>query len=367
MIPIYEPFLEPYKQSSIDAINSEWISNHGKYILLAENELKKFSNSKYCILMNNGTSATHCLFLALKFKHPSITKIYIPNHVFVAPWNCGLREYGVEFFEILETENSTLNMKTDDDYISRLEKNSTVVIVHNLSSIINVPRLKRMRPDIIFLEDNCEGFLGKYEELPTGSVSLCSAVSFYANKNITTGEGGAFLTNDEDVYTFIKKYHSHGMSNDRYIHDALGTNYRMTNIQAALLYDQLCDIEKILKRKKEIFSIYNELLLNNEDVELIKTEKNTESSYWIFPIKLITKTFNLKRIEDFFLESEIIIRPCFYDFRKHGIYNFESKSKDINFNVILLPSYPRITYEQQKKVIITLESFLVSLKLYKNE
>jgi perosamine synthetase len=362
MIPIYEPFLEPYKKSCIDAINSGWISNYGKYISLSENKLKELSNCKYCILTSNGTSATHCIFLALKFKYPTKTKIYIPNHVFVAPWNCGLFEYDLNFFEVLETDDKTLNMKTDEDYIFTLEKNSVVVIVHSLSSIINVPRLKLIRPDIIFIEDNCEGFLGKYAGLPTGSESLCSCISFYANKNITTGEGGAFLTNDEDIYLFIKNYCNHGMSNVRYIHNALGTNYRMTNIQAAFLYDQLCDIENILNQKKKVFSVYTELIFNSsikEVVELIKTEENTEFSYWMFPIKLITKTFEMKTIEKFFLDNEITIRSCFYDFRKHGIYNFMTKSEQKDFNVILLPSYPRITYEQQKKVILTLEYFLI--------
>ncbi len=72
MIPFYKPFLERYTKSAIEAIESNWISNHGKYIELASKELLKRIKSKYCILMNNGTSATHCLFLSLKFKNPEI-------------------------------------------------------------------------------------------------------------------------------------------------------------------------------------------------------------------------------------------------------------------------------------------------------
>ena len=93
MIPIYKPYLSKYKESVKNAIDSEWISNHGVYVKLAADELSKIIGAKHVILMNNGTSATHCLFLSLKYKYPNINKIYIPNNVFISPWNCGLHEY----------------------------------------------------------------------------------------------------------------------------------------------------------------------------------------------------------------------------------------------------------------------------------
>ena len=71
MIPIYRPYLSKYKGSAINAINSEWISNHGEFVQLSTNKLKSITGNKYCILMNNGTSATHCLFKALKYKYPT--------------------------------------------------------------------------------------------------------------------------------------------------------------------------------------------------------------------------------------------------------------------------------------------------------
>ena len=98
MIPIYKPFIKNYTTSAIKCINEEWISNHGIYVKLASDNLKNLLNIKYCILMNNGTAATHCLFLALKYKYPNISKIYVPNNVFIAVWNCGLMEYSKDIF-----------------------------------------------------------------------------------------------------------------------------------------------------------------------------------------------------------------------------------------------------------------------------
>jgi hypothetical protein len=82
MISIYEPDIIQYNKSAINAIESGWISNHGEYVEKSTQKIKEILNCKFAILMANGTCATHCLFLSLKFKHPEITKIYVPNNEF---------------------------------------------------------------------------------------------------------------------------------------------------------------------------------------------------------------------------------------------------------------------------------------------
>ena len=356
MIPIYKPYLKKYKQSVYDTIDSEWISNHGIYIDLATEKIKKILNVKYCILMNNGTSATHCLFKSLKYKYPNINKIYVPNNVFVSPWNCALMEYDKIKLEVTDTDKNTFNMNVSEEYIKSLELNSAVLIVHNLGNIINVPRLKRLRPDLIFVEDNCEGLFGKYENAYSGTsnCSLCSSVSFYGNKTITTGEGGAFFTNDFELYKYMNTYYSHGMGNTRYIHDIQGTNYRMTNIQASLLYEQLNDIEHILKLKNDIYDYYELLFSKNSDIFFIfKQENNTQHSKWIFSIIVNNFRENFyDNFEKYMNEKNIQIRPLFYDIRVHAhlsdiCYKYE---KIYNNNGFMLPSYPELTKKQQEYI-----------------
>jgi perosamine synthetase len=364
MIPIYKPYISKYKSSAISAINDEWISNYGINIELATNKMNEILKTKYCIMMNNGTSATHALFVALKFKHPEVHKVYVPNYVFISPWNCTLLEYDKSQLEVMRTDRETLNIDTSEEYIKSLDSNSAVLIVHNLGNIVNVPRLKRIRPDIIFIEDNCEGFFGKYEGLYSGTQSLCSAVSFYANKTITTGEGGAFFTNDLEIYKYIKKYYSHGMSDIRYVHDVRGTNYRMTNIQAGFLYDQLCDIEHILEKKKSIITNYVSLLqplLQANKVKLLESETGTQPSNWMFII--IIPNVDYSKLENIFNIKNIQIRPLFYDIYKHNHLNSikktqdESKDSIIN-NGCMLPSYPALTFNEQEYIISVLRDFL---------
>jgi perosamine synthetase len=362
MIPIYKPYLKKYKKSAIESIESEWISNYGIYINLAAEKLCSILGVKYCVLMNNGTSATQCLYKAIKYKYPRIKKIYLPNNVFVAPWNCALMEYEEKSIEIMKTDPNTLNIDVSEDYIKSLEKDSCIVIVHNLGNIINVPRLKRIRPDIIFVEDNCEGLFGKYENKYSGTESLCSAVSFYANKSITTGEGGAFFTNDLDLYKYIKNIYSHGMTDIRYIHNNIGYNFRMTNIQAALLYDQLNDIDTILNMKKKIFNNYDSLLekyIKNNKIIKLKNEPETEMANWMYCIIIPNLDFN--NFEKFMSYNNIQIRPFFYDVHSHEHLTKLKKNDNIEHITkcgVMLPSYPELTLEEQKYIINSISEYL---------
>ena len=96
MINIYESNINTYNKSAIKAIESGWISNHGEYVNLSTNKLTEILNSKYSILLSNGTCSTHCLFLSIKFKYPGIKKIYVTTNAYVAAWNTALMVYSMD-------------------------------------------------------------------------------------------------------------------------------------------------------------------------------------------------------------------------------------------------------------------------------
>jgi perosamine synthetase len=372
MINIYEPETSKYKKSAISAIESGWISNHGEFVSKSTDQLKKILNIKNAILMSNGTCATHCLFLALKYKYPHISKIYVPNNCYVAAWNSVLMEYEQKYIEVMKINLNTWNTCVDEDYIKSLDDNSAVLIVHNLGNIINVPRLKKLRPDLIFIEDNCEGFTGKYEGIFSGTSdsSLCSSVSFYGNKIITTGEGGAFITNDEEVYKYILKVYSQGMSKTRYLHDTHAYNYRMTNIQSAFLYDQLNDFEGIIKNKKQIFDNYKQLLnplIKSNLVQIFNEEPNTECANWIFAVRIVNNNKSISETMEYFKKMNIDIRPFFYPINSHEHLkeiSFEDYNSFIlNREVIMIPSSPTITFETQQYIVKIINLFTNNINI----
>ena len=340
MIPVYKPSIS--KKSTHyanDAIKSSWISSTGKYIDLASEKLSKIGGYKFVLLTNNGTSATHLVIRALKRQHPGIKRILVPSACYVAAYNSLVYDNNNWDIECVDLNLDTWNME-----IKEVRQSDAIFAVHNLGNIINVPNLKdKFKCPVV--EDNCEGLFGSYNNQPSGTKSLCSSLSFYGNKNITCGEGGAFLTNDEDIYNYALKLRGQGQSSSRFVHDELGYNYRMTNIQAALLLGQLEDSKAIMKDKERVFKRYKENLKNVKHIKIQEEEQNTSHSRWMFGVRFVGYTATNKS-SAFFQEKGIDTRPMFYSYKVHKHLDFQGEDKNatiINKEVLVFPSFPDLS------------------------
>lgn len=361
MIPIYKPYLTKKNlKYAHKAIDSGWISSQGEFLDFSKNELKKLLNCNRIILTNNGTTATHLLAVALKYKYPHINKIIVPNNVYVAAWNAFLFDKNYELIPI-DADLDTWNFDT-----SLIEKhidgNTAILVVHNIGNVVNVPKLQEKFPNTIIMEDNCEGFLGKYNNNFTGTKSFASSISFFGNKTITSGEGGAFITNDDDVFNFINVVKNQGQSNTKFIHNLLGYNYRMTNIQAALLYGQLLDLPTIIEKKQIIFDQYKKELSDFENVVFQKQEENTIHSNWMFGVRFLNLNLEMKKeLELFLFESGIDSRPMFYDITSHkhlsSIKTIKTNAEILQSQCLILPSYPELTKSQVSFICDKIKQF----------
>ena len=140
----------------------------------------------------------------------------------------------------------------------------------------------------------------------------------------------------------------------------------MTNIQSAFLYEQLNDIESILANKKQIFENYEILLqslINEGKIVLFKKEDNTENAHWIFAIRNVGNNKSIEETTEFFKGNNVDIRPFFYPINKHGhltsIENNDEISLLLNKEIIMIPSSPSITIEEQKIVVDIINRFLL--------
>lgn len=347
MIPIYNPWPCTYSRAK-EAIDSGWISSQGKYIKEAEKRLEEYFDWNNFVLMNNGTTATHALFLALKHFHPEVNTIYVPNSVYVAVWNCALMEFPMTNLKVMPLAEN-LCIPTDEQYLKSLEPNSALVIVHNVGNIIDIDKIHVARPDIILIEDMCEGLFGKYSNgkyVGAHDAVLCSSISFFANKNITSGEGGGLVTQRADVAAFIRRVINQGNTSQRYIHDIHAYNYRPTNIQAALLLDQFDHVEEIIERKQNIFKRYMEKLSTIKGISFPRTQS---CANWMFLLQ-IEGNVSFDEVYEFCRNKGVDIRPFFYPISAH------SHLADLNVNdeladkyqreCIILPSFPSLTDEQ---------------------
>jgi len=359
-IPMYDVLMKS-RICVQEALDSGWISSRGKFLDRAQKELEALFKVKHVLLVSNGTCATHCLFIALKERYPNITKIYVPNNVYVAAINSALFEYPLEVLEVLRINPDTLNIETDEWYFESLEKDAVVLIVHNVGNIINVPRLKSIRPDLIFLEDACEAFGGSYEGLPAGSFegTLCSSMSFFANKTITGGELGCVMTNDSNVHQFLSRKINQGNTSVKYVHDIVAYNYRATNLAAGVLCDQLIDLPEILSKKKKIFDTYGKVFPRTQ-------EPKVENANWIMPV-YIKGNPSFEAVEAFFKARAIDIRPMFYPLNAHAhlrdikIHSNEIAEK-VNREWIMIPSFPNLSTQEVEYIIFTIQEYKKTLE-----
>lgn len=346
MIPIYKPYLtESSLKHAMSAIQSGWISSIGDYKNLASNKLSNILNCKHVLLTSNGTVATHLLIKALKFKYPNIKKIVIPNNVYIAAWNSLFYDNNDYELIVLDANLKTWNADYEKLKINEDSDDVAFFIVHNMGNIINVPMLKRKYKKAIFIEDNCEGIFGTYEGLNSGTSSLCSSLSFFGNKNITTGEGGAVVINDDDIYDYLNKLHGQGQTGKRFIHDVLGYNYRMTNVHAALLFGQLELYDEVKKKKIKLFEQYKEQLNNNTRIYFQEEETGCSHSKWMFGVR-IEGNSSYEKTKLFFDRHGIETRPLFYPITSHKHLDHikceTTNAEILNKECVILPSYPEL-------------------------
>lgn len=360
MIPIYQPFLtKEVLKYAHQAIDSSWISNLGEFKEKATIKLIEILNISNCILVNNGTAATHLIYKALKLKKPKLRKILVPNNVYVAAWNSMLFDNDDINLIPIVTNIDTWNIDLEvlfEECKKHDPEDTAILIVHNIGGIVDVQKIKTNLPDFEIIEDNCEGLFGKYGEKFSGTECLASSVSFYGNKTITCGEGGAIFFNDNDLFEKLNRIHSQGQTKTRYLHDIIGYNYRMTNVQAAILYGQLESLEEILKRKKDIFNLYAQQLSNNENIKLQKQENKCENANWMFAARVL-KNKSFEQAQEFFNKNDIEIRNMFYPMsyhdhlQKYSNRNIEENDIILSKEIIMFPSSPLL--EQSEVLHIT--------------
>ena len=368
MIPVYKPYLsDKVAQNVKNAIESTWISSVGDWKDTATTQLKELFGVENVLLVNNGTSATHLVAKSLMFRRPGLKNIIVPNNVYVAAWNCFLYDRNLKLIPI-DADEETWNVDTrklSKKIDQSSPKDTAILVVPNLGNIINVPKLKREFPEHLFVEDNCEGLFGKYEGCFSGTKSLASSVSFYGNKTITSGEGGAVLTADEELYEYLERLHGQGQTDVRFVHDLLAYNYRMTNVQAAILSAQIEQSDWIRGRKLKIFERYRDNLASITGIKVQKTEDDCLHSTWMFGMR--TPGGSYQALQKHMHEREVDVRPMFYPMSKHPHMRGHASPDDETVARLLarecavLPSYPELQNKQIDYICESLEEYVKSL------
>ena len=322
-IPVNEPLLDGNEKKYLaECIDTGWISSEGPFVRKFESEFASRLGRKHGIAVTNGTAAIDVAVEALDIGPGD--EVILPSFTIIS---CILQIVRSGATPVLiDSHPLTWNMDIHliEEKITPLTKAIMVVHTYGLPVDMNPVLDICKKYSLKLIEDSAEMIGQTYRQLPCGSFGQLSTVSFYPNKHITTGEGGMILTDDDDLAETCRELRNLCfVKGKRFVHERLGWNLRMTNLQAALGVAQLERLDEFVDKKRWIGNCYNELL--SEIPNLVLPCSRTEYAdniFWVYGILLddsipFDASEAIRRLATLGIGS----RPFFYPLHQQPILN----------------------------------------------
>lgn len=368
-IPIYAPQLAEKEFANVlDCMKTGWISSRGKYVEMFEEKFSKFTNSEFSATVSNGTAALHLAFLALGIKEGD--EVIVPTFTYIASVN-SIRYVGATpVFVDSEPHYWQANIADVERKIT--SKTKAILAVHLYGHPVDMFAINKLakKYNLYVVEDAAEAFGSYIEGQHAGTFGDIGTFSFFANKTITTGEGGMVTTQCPKLDANIRLLKNHHSSlSKKYWHEEIGYNYRMTNLCAAIGTAQLEQAESILKKKSEISQIYHKML-SKAPVTFQGTRQDTTHSNWMVSL-VVYDGYDRDALIDYLAKLKIETRPTFYPAHTMPMYTSFVKNghtypvaEKLSRKGISLPSYPGLLREDIFHICTQIKSFF---KLDRNE
>lgn len=260
MIPVSQPYLSESELELVTrAVKSGWVSSLGQYIDEFERLFAGFCEVPHAASVSNGTAGLHLALTALGLGAGD--EVIVPDLTFVASANAVRMAGAVPVFADVRRDSYCL----DPDALARAitPRTKAVMPVHLYGHPADMPAIMAIarKHSLLVVEDAAEAHGARIDGKVVGSIGHCGVFSFYGNKIITTGEGGAIVTNDPALDARIRMLRDHAMSSEnRYWHMEIGYNYRMTNLQAALGVAQLKQADFFIESRRQLLARYKAIL-----------------------------------------------------------------------------------------------------------
>jgi aminotransferase in exopolysaccharide biosynthesis len=393
MISLHEPFFAGNEQKYIkNCLDQGWVSSAGKYVDIFEKKIAKYTGAKYTIACVNGTSALQVSLKLVGVKRGD--EVIVPSMTFIAPVNAinynnakpifmDCDEYYTidinKTIDFIDKKTKTIRKKiSGKDIVITINKKTgnritAIIIVHVFGNVANLGRLVNLckKKNIALLEDAAESIgsfykLNGHKKKHTGTVGTIGCLSFNGNKIITSGGGGMILTNNKKIAKKAKYLTTQAKDDPIYsIHNEVGYNFRLTNIQAALGFAQFETLSKYIKKKKVIHERYKKKLNNIKHLSVSNVPNYAESNYWLNILKINKKISKekLKKIIKSFRKSNIEVRPLWHPnhlqkkYKNCQTYKL-SNTNNIYKNRLCLPSSSQLNTRQQDFICKKIKNIL---------
>lgn len=325
-IPVNEPLFNGNEKKYLnECIDTGWISSEGPFVKQLENEFSTYCGQKYGVAVANGSVAIDVAIRALKEKYnwQDDDEIIVPSFTIISCAQSVIYNGLKPIFIDADALNWNIDVSKIEQAISKNTKAIMVVHIYGLPSDMQPILELAKKYDLKIIEDAAQAHGQEYYGKKCGSFGDISTFSFYPNKHITTGEGGMIMTSDEALAkkcNYLKNLCF--TTENRFVHEDLGWNFRMSNLQAAVGVAQFEKLEEHIKIKKQMGKMYQELLKDIPvQLPLAKTEY-AENNYWVFGIVLNEDVkFNAKDAMKKLAQNGVGTRPFFYPLHKQPIFN----------------------------------------------
>ncbi len=362
-IPVNTPLLSGNERKYIlQCIDTGWISSEGEFIKQFENKFSDFIGKKEGVAVSNGSAALDIAVQALGLGKGD--EVIMPAFTIISPALSVVRAGAIPV--LVDSDPATWNMDVSLIEARVTSKTRAIIVVHIYGLPVDMDPVMQLckKYKLKLIEDAAEVHGQKYNGKMCGSFGDISIFSFYPNKIITTGEGGMILTDDESLALECRKLRNLAFEPNgrRFVHYALGWNYRMTNMQAAIGLAQLENVEKHVRRKREIGRIYNEGFQGIKGFQLpLQKTPYSENIYWVYGLVAESEE-QCNRTVAMLSLAKIGTRPFFWCmheqpvFLKAGLFRNEKypKAEKLARNGFYLPSGLGLSDQDMKYVIANL-------------
>lgn len=367
MIPVNEPLLGGRELEYVtECVRTGWISSAGRFIEEFEKKWAEYCGRKYGVAMSNGTTALQAAVAALDLKEGD--EVIMPTFTIIS---CALAVvYAGGIPVLVDSEPRTWTMDVNQIAGKITARTKAIMPVHIYGHPVDMDPILEMaeRHGLAIIEDAAEAHGAEYKGRKCGSFGAMSCFSFYANKLITTGEGGMVLTDDAGLAERLASLRNLCFQPQRrFFHEELGFNFRLTNLQAALGLAQLERMDQIVARKRWMGQAYTKRLQDVPGLQLPVEETWARNVYWMYGVVLDENTgMDAVEFAQRLGKRGVQTRPFFLGmheqpvFKKRGWYAKDSHpvAERIARQGLYLPSGTALTEEQLEQTAQTVREVL---------
>lgn len=355
MIPIYSPsFNKEEKENLLECIDTGWISSQGNLIEKFECDFASWNKMQYGVTTSSCTSALHLALVALGVGKGD--EVICPDLTFIAPANMICLAGALPVLVDVNAVNWGIDPAKLEEKITI--KTKAIIVVHAFGHSADMDPILAIakKYNLYVIEDVAEAPGAMYKNNMVGTMGDVACYSFFANKIMTTGEGGMVLSNSASIDKQLRIYRDHGMSREkRYVHVVVGFNYRMTNMQAAVGVGQLQHLDQVLIKRNNQENIYKKLFADSEKITWRPKEDWCKTVHWMSTITLQSEELRNPLLEHM-QSKEIDCRQMIYPvhmadpYKDNNDTNEFPVSKSISLRSLHLPSSLDLKEDEQIRI-----------------